>query len=225
MSSSSAMAGPSGNKRKRSKQWDYLETQILVQKWSEENIQNKLKSCTRKKEIWDEISIYLKAEGYEDRDSESCKMRIKTLVAAYRNYKDNRDITGNAATRKPTAFDELDAILCDKPTTTPSFTITSIEQDTSLHVPIAEEYVEIADEEVDNTSASSDDLLFNANQAIDEVKLKRNEKIQKFMFNKNKKRKSNIDQIFEKLNEQRIQYMQMQKEADNDFFFKAVKPK
>ena len=47
---------PSKKKTKRSRHWDEKETEILVSKWSEENIQERLKSCTRKKAIWKEIS-------------------------------------------------------------------------------------------------------------------------------------------------------------------------
>ena len=34
-------------KRKRSRHWDHEETKKLITKWSEDNIQERLKSCTR----------------------------------------------------------------------------------------------------------------------------------------------------------------------------------
>ena len=34
-------------KRKRSRHWDLEETKKLVNKWGEDNIQERLKSCTR----------------------------------------------------------------------------------------------------------------------------------------------------------------------------------
>ena len=36
----------------------------------------------RKKKIWDDVVIFVKACGYEDRDEEMCKARIHTLTSA-----------------------------------------------------------------------------------------------------------------------------------------------
>ena len=73
---------------------------VLVSTWSEENIQEWLKSCTRKKPIWKEVSAFLRASGY-DTDDESCKIRIHTLLAAYRNFNDTKcRITGTAPPKK-----------------------------------------------------------------------------------------------------------------------------
>ena len=36
-----------GKNRKRSRHWDEDETRKLISKWAEENIQQRLKSCTR----------------------------------------------------------------------------------------------------------------------------------------------------------------------------------
>ena len=83
----------------------------MLEKWGDENVQLRLKSCTRKKPIWQEIGDFLMACGYEDRDGEACKTRLHTLVTAYRQYKDELKKTGNA-TRS-----ELDKILSDKPST------------------------------------------------------------------------------------------------------------
>ena len=91
--------------------WEDRETRVLLEKWGDENVQLRLKSCTRKKPIWQEIGDFLMACGYEDRDGEACKTRLHTLVTAYRQYKDELKKTGNA-TRS-----ELDKILSDKPST------------------------------------------------------------------------------------------------------------
>ena len=64
---------------------EHKETLLLLKKWGDENIQLQLKSCTRKKPIWLEISAYLQAAGYEDRDDGSCETRIHTLIGAYRS--------------------------------------------------------------------------------------------------------------------------------------------
>ena len=76
----------------------------------------KLMSCTRKRPIWQEISNFIRAAGYKDRDEDACKTRIHTLVSAYRSYKDECEKTGNRTPkRKPTFFDEVDEFLSKKP--------------------------------------------------------------------------------------------------------------
>lgn len=45
----------------RGRVWEHKETLLLLEKWGDENIQLKLKSCTRKKPIWLEIAAYLRA--------------------------------------------------------------------------------------------------------------------------------------------------------------------
>ena len=91
---------------------------MLLQKWGDENIQMKLISCTRKRPIWQEISDFIRAAGYEDRDEDACKTRVHTLVSAYRSYKDECEKTGNGTPkRKPAFFDEVDEFLSKKPCT------------------------------------------------------------------------------------------------------------
>ena len=91
--------------------WEDRETRVLLEKWGDENVQLRLKSCTGKKPTWQEIGDFLMACGHEDRDGEASKTRLHTLVTAYRQYKDELKKTGNA-TRS-----ELDKILSDKPST------------------------------------------------------------------------------------------------------------
>ena len=113
-------------KKSRSRYWEEKETKELLNIWSQENIQMRLKSCTRKKAIWQEIATHLNSCGYMDRDSESCKTRIHTLVTAYRNYKDvKRKSTGTAPARKPPCFDQLEIVLSEKPTTKPKYICSS----------------------------------------------------------------------------------------------------
>ena len=38
----------------------------------------------RKTKIWDDMAIFMRACGYEDRDGEMCKTRIHTLASAHR---------------------------------------------------------------------------------------------------------------------------------------------
>ena len=87
--------------RKRGRTWEHSETVLLLKKWGEDNIQERLKTCSRKKPMWEEISVLLQAAGSEDRDCEACKTRIHSLVNAYRQYKDqcSRSITFWPASR------------------------------------------------------------------------------------------------------------------------------
>ena len=76
----------------------------------------------RKKKIWDDVTIFMKACRYEDPDGEMCETRIHTLTYAHRIYLGSkRNTTGTASSKKPLCFDVLDAILSDKPTTMPHF--------------------------------------------------------------------------------------------------------
>ena len=105
---------------------DSRETMLLLQKWGDENIQTKLLSCTRKKPIWQEISVFLRAAGYKDRDEDSCKTRIHTLVSAYRGYKDECGKMGNGTPKKkPPFFDEVNEFLSGKHCTKPKVVINS----------------------------------------------------------------------------------------------------
>ncbi|KAK2564426.1 Zinc finger and SCAN domain-containing protein 29 [Acropora cervicornis] len=112
--------------KKRGRTWEKEETIILLEKWGEENVQQRLKECSRKKPIWQEISTYLNASGYDDRDCDSCKTRIHTLISAYRGYKDASSRSGNATPKKKAPFfDEINEILSDKPATRPVIVLSS----------------------------------------------------------------------------------------------------
>ena len=112
--------------RKRGRTWEHQETVLLIEKWGDTNTQERLKECSRKKPIWEEISVFLRAAGYTDRDHESCKTRIHTLVNAYRLYKDECSHTGNSTPRrKAPFFEQLDEILSNKPATKPTVVISS----------------------------------------------------------------------------------------------------
>ena len=113
-------------KKTRGRIWENQETLLLLQKWGDENIQMKLISCTRKRPIWQEISDFIRAAGYEDRDEDACKTRVHTLVSAYRSYKDECEKTGNGTPkRKPAFFDEVDEFLSKKPCTKPKVVVNS----------------------------------------------------------------------------------------------------
>ena len=108
--------------------------------------QERSKSCTRKKPIWEEVPVFLRASGY-DRDNESCKVRIHTLLTAYWNFNDiKRRSTGTAPQKKPTCCEEIDAVLGVKPTTMPSHLISS--SGTGSNVPTDDSNSETFDDEV-----------------------------------------------------------------------------
>ena len=55
---------------KRGQTWEKEDIIILLE-WEEESIQQCLKECTRKKPIWQVISSYLEASGYDERNRDS----------------------------------------------------------------------------------------------------------------------------------------------------------
>ena len=68
----------------RGRTWEDRETRLLLEKWGNENIQLRLKSCTRKRPIWQEIGDFLMACGYEDREGEACKIKpASTLLTRH----------------------------------------------------------------------------------------------------------------------------------------------
>lgn len=113
---------------KRGRTWEKDETLELIKKWGDENTQELLRTCNRKKPIWNEISIHLKAMGFVDREADACKTRIHTLVTSYRRYKDACAKSGNAkpSTKAP-FYEEIDCILGDRPCTRPLTLINSLQ--------------------------------------------------------------------------------------------------
>ena len=67
--------------------WKNGEAMLLLQEWKDKNKQTnkqtKLLSCPRRKSIWQEISVFLRAMLYENRCEDGCKTKIHTLVGAY----------------------------------------------------------------------------------------------------------------------------------------------
>jgi len=150
------------SKMKRGRTWEKEETVLLLEKWGDQNIQHRLKECSRKKPIWLEISRYLKASGYEDREYDSCKTRLHTLVSTYRGYKDACNKTGNETPKKqPPFYKELDDILADKPSTRPAVLINSIQMATTTSA-------EAMDDDIDRDDLSFDDCERDENQLDDE---------------------------------------------------------
>ena len=155
------MAAP---KKVLGRTWEDRETRVLLEKWGDENVQLRLKSCTRKKPIWQEIGDFLMACGYEDRDEEACKTCLHTLVTAYRQYKDELKKTRNAPpSKKPPFLDELDKILSDTPSTQPKVVINlttivtaSSRKDESENIEIIPKGSSSSDNNTSSSSSSSE---------------------------------------------------------------------
>ena len=212
------------SKSKRARHWDELETKIMITKWSEENIQERLKSCTRKKCIWEEIAKFLNASGYDDRDHESCKTRIHTLVSAYRHYKDTkRNSTGTAPPKKPPCFEELDCILGDKPTTAPPHLISSTRNYNTEGI-----------DDDDSISSFDDNVTFEQLMQQSDLPVATDDQTRRetnssapsepstssgtFYFSKeSKKKRLRSDILFDRLNYTMNSFMKSQSEADKTF--------
>ena len=102
---------------KRGQTWEKEDIIILLE-WEEESIQQCLKECTRKKPIWQVISSYLEASGYDERNRDSFETWIHTLILAYRGSKDAW-LRSGITTPKAPFFDEIDDILSHKQATRP----------------------------------------------------------------------------------------------------------
>ena len=67
--------------------WKNGEAMLLLQEWKDKKKTNKqtrkLLSCPRRKSIWQEISVFLRAMLYENKCEDGCKTKIHTLVGAY----------------------------------------------------------------------------------------------------------------------------------------------
>ncbi|KAK3744048.1 hypothetical protein QZH41_011922 [Actinostola sp. cb2023] len=200
------------SKMKRGRTWEKEETVLLLEKWGDQNIQHRLKECSRKNPIWLEISRYLKASGYEDREYDSCKTRLHTLVSTYRGYKDACNKTGNATPKKqPPFYKELDDILADKPSTRPAVLINSIQMATTTSA-------EAMDDDIDRDDLSFDDCERDENQLDDEnsscVEGQNNEECPP----KRKRRKpSNQELLMDRMDECMSSFMSYQQEADHLF--------
>lgn len=69
--------------------WGDGETSALLDIWGSEEIQENLKSCTKNKHIFIQISEGMSSQGYL-RTPEQCQTRIKRLKASFRQFLDGR---------------------------------------------------------------------------------------------------------------------------------------
>ena len=94
--------------------WKNGEAMLLLQKWKDKkqtNKQTKLLSCPRRKPIWQEISVFLRAIPYENRDEDGCNTKRHTLWARIVPAKINaerreKELRGRSL--RTAFFDEVD---------------------------------------------------------------------------------------------------------------------
>ncbi|XP_057712077.1 uncharacterized protein zgc:113263 isoform X1 [Corythoichthys intestinalis] len=89
--------------------WSDGETEVLLSVWGSEDVQENLKSCTKNKHIFMQISDTLATQGYQ-RTPEQCQTRIKRLKYSFRQFLDGRK--GDKQECK--YFDQLVKIFGDK---------------------------------------------------------------------------------------------------------------
>ncbi|XP_049617188.1 uncharacterized protein zgc:113263 [Syngnathus scovelli] len=89
--------------------WSDGETEVLLSVWGSEDVQENLKSCTKNKHIFMQISEALANQGYQ-RTPEQCQTRIKRLKYSFRQFLDGRK--GDKQECK--YFDQLVKIFGDK---------------------------------------------------------------------------------------------------------------
>ncbi|XP_077450309.1 uncharacterized protein LOC144069093 isoform X3 [Stigmatopora argus] len=89
--------------------WSDGETEVLLSVWGSQDVQDNLKSCTKNKHIFMQISEALANQGYQ-RTPEQCQTRIKRLKYSFRQFLDGR--RGDKQECK--YFDQLVKIFGDK---------------------------------------------------------------------------------------------------------------
>ena len=79
------MSQTNSNSNELYTKWEDKQTKKLIEKWPEGNIQERLKSRLSKKNSWNQITNYLKACKYVNRNDSICKTRIHNLMNVYGN--------------------------------------------------------------------------------------------------------------------------------------------
>ena len=192
----------------------------------------------RKKKVWQDVALPLKACGYEDRDGEMCKTRIHTLTSAYRDYLDKRrNTTGTAPAKKPPRFNELDMVLSDRPTTLPYFLTSSLGTITEILTTSTGSTTGIEKTNADSGNSDVEDYLQSTLDVDDKIMnsihidmatsfspnttpVSANKQDGTFYFNKSKKKKSSSDVMFKKLDTSIHLFMASQADCDKEFLEK-----
>ncbi|KAG6933502.1 zinc finger and SCAN domain containing 29, partial [Chelydra serpentina] len=107
--------------------WSNGELLDLITVWGEEAVQSQLRSSWRNFDTFGQISRAMIERGH-DRDAMQCRIKVKELRSAYRKSREANSCSG-APPKTCRFYKELDAILGGDPTTVPSTTVDTGEQD------------------------------------------------------------------------------------------------
>ena len=135
--------------------WTEEETIQLIDLWGEESVQEHLEKCSKNRNVYEKIATEMRAAGYE-RTAVQCRDKIKKLRAEYKRTKDYNGLTGRG-TRKWRYYDQLDAILGNRPASRPPIVLDTSDEariviecgteDCEDEVEPGIDYVDEADEE------------------------------------------------------------------------------
>uniref|UniRef100_A0A8C3S909 SCAN box domain-containing protein n=1 Tax=Chelydra serpentina TaxID=8475 RepID=A0A8C3S909_CHESE len=112
---------------RRAPVWSNGELLDLIAVWGEEAVQSQLRSSRRNFDTFGQISRAMIERGH-DRDAMQCRIKVKELWSAYRKAREANKHSG----APPTTcrfYQELDAILGVDPTTLPSTTVDTGEEE------------------------------------------------------------------------------------------------
>lgn len=100
------------------RQFTYPETRLLLQIYSDPQIQHELRAMSRNKPVWEKIATILRQRGGFDRTADQCKNKINNLKNGFRRVRTEMDRGAPAAIRLNCPFySELEAIAHQMPVT------------------------------------------------------------------------------------------------------------
>ena len=102
-----------------SSRWSTEETDVLLDLWSSEEIQDVFDGTVRDAETYKKLASMLQTSGYT-RTAIQVKTRIKTLKKLYREQKDKLAQTGTGNKVKFVFFKKMDAVLGHREASAPS---------------------------------------------------------------------------------------------------------
>ena len=103
--------------------WETAETKALINLWAEDAIQSELEGAKQNKAVYQMLTRRMEELSYH-RTWSQCSVKIKNLVAKYRNIRDGNHITGN--NRQDFVFyNALDSVLGTRPASQPHTIISS----------------------------------------------------------------------------------------------------
>ncbi|KAM7169754.1 myb/SANT-like DNA-binding domain-containing protein 2 [Macrochelys suwanniensis] len=138
--------------RKRAPAWTEREILDRIAIWGEESVQTELRSKRRNASIYAKIAKGMVEKSY-NRDTQTCRVKVKELRQAYQKTKEANDRSGSEP-HTCRFYDQLHGILGGDPTTTPPLSVDTCEGGVSHNR--EEDFVE---EEEDAQQASGESIL------------------------------------------------------------------